>query len=39
MGALLFSHFRVMNVKLIYKKILNYYSLNVHEPLESDTTP
>ena len=31
MSALLFSHFRVMNVKLLN------YSLNVREPLEVDT--
>ena len=40
MGALLFSHFQVTNVKLIHeKKFLKYFSLHVHEPLEIDTTP
>ena len=40
MVALLFSHFRVTNVKLINeKKFLKYYSFNVREPLEVDTTP
>ena len=38
MGALLFSYFRVTNVKLINeKKFFEYYSLNVREPLEIDT--
>ena len=37
MGALLFSHFRVTNVKLINEK--NSLNLNVREPLEIDTTP
>ena len=40
MGALLFSHFRVAKMKLTNeKKILKYYSLNVREPLEINTTP
>ena len=38
MGALLFSHFRVMNVKMTNeKKSRKYYSLNVCIPLEIDT--
>ena len=36
MGELLFSLFWVRNVKLIDEK---YYSLNIREPLEIDTTP
>ena len=40
MGALLFSHFRVTNVKFMNEKnSLNITSLNVREPLEADTTP
>ena len=38
-GALLFSHIRVTNVKLINEKFIKYYNLNVGEPLEIDTTP
>ena len=39
MGALLFFHIRVTNVKLINeKKFLKHYSLNIHEPLEIDTS-
>ena len=37
MGALLFSHFLVMNVKLISEK--NYLNITVLEPLEINTTP
>ena len=36
MGEVLFFHFQVMNVKLIWKKSFKYYSLNVREPLEID---
>ena len=40
MGALLFFHIGVTNVKLINeKKFLKYYSFNVREPLEIDTSP
>ena len=40
MGALLFSHIQVTNVKVINeKKFLKYYSMNVGELLEIDTTP
>ena len=40
MGELLFFHFRVTNVKLINeKKYFKYYSLNVRERLEIDSTP
>ena len=39
MGALLFPHIRVTNVKLINEKFIKYYNLNVGEPLEIDTTP
>ena len=40
MGALLFSHFRVTNVKLINeKKFPKCCSFNAREPLEIDTTP
>ena len=41
MSALLISHFRVRNVKLINEKnSLNIFSsLVVREPLEIDTTP
>ena len=39
MGALLFSHFQVTNVKLINEKLIECYSLNVRKPLEIDTTP
>ena len=35
MGALLFSHCRVANVKLINEKKMLKYSLNVDEPLET----
>ena len=39
MGALLFSHFRVTNVRLINEtKFLKYYRFNVHEPLQNDAT-
>ena len=40
MDELLFFHFWVTNVKLINeKKSFKYYSSNVHERLEIDTTP
>ena len=40
MGALSFSYIRVTNVKLTNeKKLLKYYSLNVLEPLETNTSP
>ena len=39
MSALLFSRFRVTNVKLINEKLIKYYNLNVREPLEIDATP
>ena len=39
MGVLLFSHIRVTNLKLINeKKFRKYYSFNVGEPLEIDTS-
>ena len=39
MGALLFSHFQVTNVKLINEKNpLNIAVLNIREPLKIDTS-
>ena len=40
MGELFFFHFRVTNVKLINEnKTFKYYSSNVRERLEIDSTP